>query len=172
MGAVGQGLGSYFAVLAIAVVLTLVVGQILLRTGRGYLADVYDDERTASSASTLVVVLFHLVVLGVLALISTVNVPVTGLVQTVVTKVGIILIVLGIAYALTLLALIRIRNRQREEEVQEEMTAQFEAARAEHTGYPAPAPAPGSAPAPGYPGAAPGYPPAPRPAVEGRGPLR
>lgn len=121
-------MNNYLLVLAIGIILTLVVGQILLRTGRGFLSDVYDDPRTADSANRLVVVMFHLIVLGVLALLSTVHVG-GDAVQSIVIRIGVILLVLGIAHGLTVLALARIRARQREEEVQEEIHQQYEAVR-------------------------------------------
>ncbi|MGH3547068.1 MAG: hypothetical protein ACRDQU_02875, partial [Pseudonocardiaceae bacterium] len=57
--------------------LVLIDGQILYRGGLGYLQKVYPAD-SARSVMQLVTVLFHLVVLGVLALISTLDV-VTGM---------------------------------------------------------------------------------------------
>jgi hypothetical protein len=103
----------------IAIGLTLLVGQILLRSGERFLRDVFENDGTARSVNRLVSVVFHLVTLGLLAIISTVEFPVDGMVQTVVTKTGIILLVLGITYGLTMLALMRIRERRQAAGIQE-----------------------------------------------------
>lgn len=122
----GQQLGSYLLVLVLGLVLTVVVGQILLRTGQDYLEEVFGDVRTARSVNRLLGLLFHLVVLGILAIISTVDMPVDGELQTVVTKLGVILLVLGAAHGGTMLVLARIRARRREQDLADEVTAQIE----------------------------------------------
>jgi len=73
--------------------------------------------------SRLVTVGFLLVALGVLALISTVDVPVDGMVQLMVTKLGVVLLILGAAYGLTLMVLNRIRDAARRAELDEEFHA-------------------------------------------------
>lgn len=106
--------------LLIAVALTFLVGQILLRSGQPFLEDVFRDNGVARSVNRLLSVLFHLVTLGVLALISTVEVPGDGgMLQTVITKTGVILLVLGIAYGISMLVLVRIRERRQAAEIQE-----------------------------------------------------
>ncbi len=122
----GQPIGSYLLVLLLGLGLTLIVGQILLRTGQDYLAEVFDNRRTARSVNRLLGLLFHLIVLGILALISTMDVSVDGELQTVVTKLGVILLVLGVAHGGTMLILARIRSRRREQDLADEMTAQIE----------------------------------------------
>jgi len=125
----GQSLGSYLLVLVLGLGLTLVVGQVLLRTGQDYLAEVFSNTRTARSVNRLLGLLFHLVVLGILAIISTIDVPVDGELQTVVTKLGVILLVLGAAHGATMLVLARIRARRHEQDLADEMTAQIEFSR-------------------------------------------
>lgn len=105
--------------LLIAVGLTFLVGQILLRSGQPFLEDVFRDAKVARSVNRLLSVLFHLVTLGVLALISTVEVPVDGILQTVITKTGVILLILGIAYGISMLVLVRIRERRQATAIQE-----------------------------------------------------
>jgi hypothetical protein len=72
----------------------------------------------------MVTVGFYLVALGLLALISTVTVPVNGLVQMLVTKFGVVLLILGVLYGLTLLVLGRIRD----DHLREELDADYYAA--------------------------------------------
>ena len=105
--------GTYLLVLVLGVGAALVVGQVLLRTGQAILEEAFADHRVASSVNRLLAVLFHLGALGVLALISTVDVPVTGALQIVVTKLGIVLLILGVVHGVLLLLLTRIRARNR-----------------------------------------------------------
>jgi hypothetical protein len=103
---------AYIAFLIIGIGLTLLVGQLLIRSGRPYLEEVFGDRKVAGSVLRLLAVLFHLLVLGVLALISTFDVPVDGAVQAVVTKLGVVLLVLGLAQGGTMLVLSRLRERR------------------------------------------------------------
>lgn len=123
---VNGDLGTYLVVLVAGIAATVVVGQVLLRTGRSILDDAYPDRRTAASVNRLLAVLYHLGALGLIALISTVDVPVGGAVQTVVTKVGIVLLVLGAALGLLLALLNRIRARSREQQALERMGERFD----------------------------------------------
>lgn len=103
---------AYIAFLVIGVGLTLLVGQMLIRSGRPYLEEVFGDRKVATSVTRLLAVLFHLLVLGVIALISVVDVPVNGSVQAMVTKLGIVLLLLGVAQGGTLIVLSRLRERR------------------------------------------------------------
>jgi hypothetical protein len=112
---------SYVAFLIVGVVLVLIDGQIIFRSGRGYLRKVYEPE-AARSMIQLVVGLFYLVVLGLLALISMIDVN-TGLpVRDVVAKLGVLLLVLAAAHGLTIAILMRIRDRRWQEQISEEIT--------------------------------------------------
>ncbi len=121
-------MGTYVVVLVLGVVSALVVGQVLLRTGRAILEEAFGERKVANSVNQLLAVLFHLGALGVLALISSVEVPVTGAVQTVVTKLGIVLLILGVAHGLLILMLTRIRARSREQETLDKMNYWFDTA--------------------------------------------
>lgn len=105
--------GQYIVFLVIAVALTLSVGRLLFTSGEPFLEEVFQKKETARSTNLLLTVLFHLLTLGVLALMSTIDVPVDGVVQTIVTKLGIVLVVVGIAYGVSMLVLLRIRERRR-----------------------------------------------------------
>lgn len=129
---VAGALGSYVLLLVLSIALTVLVGQILMRTGESFLADVFDDRQTAKSVNRLLAVLFHLVVLGVLALITTVNPPPDGELQTLVFKLGVVLLVLGAAHGATMLLLARIRSKRREQELADEMSAQLEQSRQQY----------------------------------------
>ncbi len=130
--AVAEPLGSYVLLLVLGIALTVVVGQILMRTGEAFLEEVFEEQRTARSVNRLLAVLFHLVVLGLLALISTIEVPTEGLLQTLVTKLGVMLLVLGAAHGLTMLLMARIRSKRREQDLADEMSAQLEQSRQQY----------------------------------------
>ncbi|HEU0127553.1 MAG TPA: hypothetical protein VFQ48_02970, partial [Pseudonocardiaceae bacterium] len=141
-------------VLFIGIGLTVVVGQILVRSGRPFLEDVFPHRETASSVTQLLVVLFHLIVLGIIALVASIPVNLEHQpIQTIVVRIGLILLVLGVAYGSTLLLLARLRARRREQLLTDEHNAQVERAQqvqAQQHGQPGGA----------YPPAAQTYPPA------------
>lgn len=113
---------SYATFLILGVLIILVDGQILYRGGLGYLRKVYAND-SGRSVMQLVSVLFHLTVLGALALISMVNVS-TGLpVRDLVVKLGVVLLVLAAAHGITMAIVVNIRDRRREEQLEEEIVA-------------------------------------------------
>lgn len=112
-----ENLAGYVVFVALGIGLTLVVGQLLFHSGRVYLDELFADSRLASSVNGLLAVLFHLVVLGVLGIISTMDVPVDGAVQTVVTKLGVVLLILGMAHGSVMLVLGRLRTRRAEQQL-------------------------------------------------------
>lgn len=106
---------AYLSFLVIGVVLVLVDGQIIYRSGRRYLENSYGDPAAGASMTRLVTVLFHLGTLGVLALMSTIDIG-TGI-TGVVARVGVLLLILAVAHAITIAALSRIRGEQEVEAV-------------------------------------------------------
>lgn len=113
---------SYLAFLLIGTVLVLLDGQVIYRNGRRFLRQ-SGPNAAAESLTRLVSVLFHLVVLGVLALISTVDLPADNATEGIVLRLGVTLIVLGIAHWVAITALTRIRDRQEFDEVRQEREA-------------------------------------------------
>ncbi|MFB9906124.1 hypothetical protein [Allokutzneria oryzae] len=126
-----ENLSAYIAFLVLGAILVAADGQLIMRAGRTYLRSAHSDEGAASSMGRMIGVLFHIVTLGVLMLISTVDIPVDGPVQQVVTKLGIILLLLGAAHAVTLSVLGNIRERQSSQRLTQETSAQFEERRHE-----------------------------------------
>ncbi|HEY3263366.1 MAG TPA: hypothetical protein VGJ95_24355 [Pseudonocardiaceae bacterium] len=114
---------TYLTLVVLGVVLIILVGQLMIRAGQVYLQEVFPDKRVANSVSRLLAVLFYLFALGLLGIISTIDVPVDGDVQEVVTKLGVVMLVLGIVYAVTMVVLARIRGRRREEGEEEAIMA-------------------------------------------------
>jgi hypothetical protein len=107
---------AYLSFLAIGIALVLIDGQIIYRSGRRYLENSYGDPAAGASMTRLVTVLFHLATLGVLALISTIDMGDSDL-PGVVGRLGVLLLILAIAHAITLGVLARIRGEQEVEAV-------------------------------------------------------
>lgn len=105
----------YVTVVVLGAVITVLVGVLLYRNGEPFLVDVFGGDRErATGINRLLVVLFHLIVLGLLALISVLEVPwATSTTQLVLTKLGVVLLVLGAAHGATMTVLTRIRLRRR-----------------------------------------------------------
>lgn len=102
---------SYVMFLILGTALVFADGQIIYRSGLRYLANSYGDQGSSRSMARLVSVLFHLSMLGILALISTIDVPASGPLQEVVVRLGVVLVVLATGHAITLSVLTRIRDR-------------------------------------------------------------
>ncbi|TQM35934.1 hypothetical protein [Pseudonocardia cypriaca] len=110
---------QYVALLAVSVGLTFLVGRLLVRAGQPFLLEVFHDEKVTRSVNLLLSVLFHLVTLGVLAIISVSDVAGDNMLQTFVVKLGVVLLTLGLAYGISMLVLIRVRERRRAAEISE-----------------------------------------------------
>jgi hypothetical protein len=96
--------------LVIGIVVVVVVGRLIINSGRRYVAAAGSGGRGAASAASLVAVLFHLATLGLVALIAVL--PLGGAEsQRVLIRVGILLVVVAAVYGVTLALL----NRRREE---------------------------------------------------------
>ena len=113
-GLVNDSIGLYVTVVLLGTMLTVLVGMLLYRNGEPFLTEVLGDRERATGINRLLLVLFLLVVLGVLALISVVDVPwVDDAPQLVLTKLGVVLLVLGAAHGTTMGGLLRMRIRRR-----------------------------------------------------------
>ena len=109
--------GSYVAFLIIGIVLVAIDGHLIYRSAVRYLANRYTERGSATSLARLVSVLFHLVVLGVLALVSVIDIDAGGQLQTVVLRLGVLLLILAAAHGLTITILNRMRDRLDTEEL-------------------------------------------------------
>lgn len=112
--------GMYVTLLVVAIALTFLVGRLLVTAGEPFLQEVFQDTSVTRSVNLLLSVLFHLVTLGVLAVISVVDIAAgQEPLQTFVVKLGVVLLVLGLAYGISMLVLIRVRERRRVDQVSE-----------------------------------------------------
>jgi hypothetical protein len=114
--------GQYIVLLVVSIVLTFVVGQFLIRAGEPFLQEVFRDEKVTRSLNLLLSVLFHLVTLGVLAIISVIDISTPNPLQTFVVKLGVVLLVLGVAYGISMLVLLRVRASRKEAQITEHVT--------------------------------------------------
>ena len=112
---------EYITLLVISVAITLLVGRLLVMSGQPFLQEVFQDEKVTTSVNRLLSVLFHLITIGVLTMISVWTLDIGTQLQNMVVKIGIVLIVLGIAYGISMLVLIRVRERRRASQIAEEV---------------------------------------------------
>jgi hypothetical protein len=140
---------QYVLLLVVSVGLTFLVGQLLVRAGEPFLLEVFHDRKVTRSVNLLLSVLFHLITLGVLAIISVADVNGDNALQTFIVKLGVVLLTLGVAYGISMLVLIRVRERRRAAEISEHVQERL-ADRGISTG-PAQSTPPAVAPPPGQP---------------------
>jgi hypothetical protein len=103
---------AYLAFLLIGVALVLVDGQFIYRSGRRYLEHSYGDPVAGASMVRLITVMFHFAVLGLLALLSTIDLGGSSSMAAVVGRLGVVLLLLAVAHGVTLAILGRIRGDQ------------------------------------------------------------
>jgi len=112
---------EYVTLLVISIAVTIAVGRVLMMSGQPFLQEVFQDEKVTTSVNRLLSVLFHLITIGVLTIISVWSFDVGTQLQNMVVKIGIVLIVLGIAYGISMLVLIRVRQQRRADQISEEV---------------------------------------------------
>ncbi|MDT7560884.1 MAG: hypothetical protein QOF38_1741 [Pseudonocardiales bacterium] len=103
--------GPYLVVLFIGAVVVIVDGQLILRNSPTYLAEVY-RAGSARRISMLVGVFFHLVMLGVVAIVASIGLGPNPGVQSVMARVGVILLLTALGHAATMTILSRMRQEQ------------------------------------------------------------
>lgn len=133
-----NGTVEYLSLLAIAVALTFTVGRILVVAGEPFLQEVFHDRTVTRSVNHLLSVLFHLLTLGVLAIVSVIDPGIADGVQRMVVRLGVVLLVLGIAYGVCMLVLIRVRERRRAAGISEEVAHRLDDQRRRSPGAVAP----------------------------------
>jgi hypothetical protein len=120
-------MAEYLSLLAIAIALTFTVGRILVVAGEPFLLEVFHDRSVTRSVNLLLSVLFHLLTLGALAIVSVLDPGVVDPAQRMVVRLGVVLLVLGVAYGVCMLVLIKVRERRRASELSEEVTQRLTA---------------------------------------------
>jgi hypothetical protein len=104
---------DYVVYLAASVLLTIWVGNTLFKNGRPFLVSVFQEAGLADSVNRLLVVGFYLVNFGAAALlINAGGTPATigDMVQETVTRIGVVLLVLGVMHFFNMLIFKLIRR--------------------------------------------------------------
>ncbi|GAA1208783.1 hypothetical protein [Prauserella alba] len=95
---------AFLAFLVLGALMIVADGQILYRSGKRYLSDV--DDTSAGSQARMVSVLFHLLMLGVLALVAVLDFGFGGgVLRATVGNLGVLLLLLAAAHAVTMTVL-------------------------------------------------------------------
>jgi hypothetical protein len=105
----------YIAYLLISVGLTAWVARVLFRNGQVFLDDALGDERLARSVNNLLVVGFYLISLGYAAVATRESgdvITASDAVDTLSSKVGLVLLILGVMHFGNLYVLSRFRRRR------------------------------------------------------------
>jgi hypothetical protein len=118
------GDGAYLLILIVGVVIVLVDGQLILRGAPGYLAEVYHSPKEARQVSGMVAVLFHLIMLGVVALVTSIWIAPDAGIRSVLARVGIILVLTAIGHGITMAVLSRLRQQQLDTQIMESQVAE------------------------------------------------
>lgn len=108
---------TYLAYVLIAVPITIWVASTLSRNGRVFLADVFHGEAgLADAVNRLLVVGFYLINLGFVMLYVRAGgevVDLTGLLETLSVKIGVVMLVLGVIHFANVLVFSSMRRRGR-----------------------------------------------------------
>lgn len=97
-----------FAFIGTGIVIVAVVGRLLAYSGRRYVGGAGGAGRNVGSIASLVSVVFHLVTLGLVALLAAI--PVSTWPRGYLVKVGILCLILGLVYAVAVGVLARRRE--------------------------------------------------------------
>jgi hypothetical protein len=86
-------------------------GHLVFRGSVGYLGEVYRPGR-ARQVATLATVLFHLVMLGAVALVASVGLDPNAGIQPLLARIGVLLLLTALAHGVTMAVLSRLREQQ------------------------------------------------------------
>jgi protein-S-isoprenylcysteine O-methyltransferase Ste14 len=112
-----SGFGSAM-VLIVGAAIVVVDGQVLMRHGPAYLAEAYHEPRRARQVAGLVALFFHLVMLGVVALVASGTDDDAGA-PGLLRRVGTLLILTALGHAVAVVVLSRLRRQQEWSELAE-----------------------------------------------------
>lgn len=132
--------GADLVFLVLGLVIVFVDGHLIRRSGTTYLNSVYPSPKVADSVNQLITVLFHLSALGIFALIAAVDINLGGSFESLVARLGVLLLVLAVAHGVVVGILTRLQSRQRERLLQEELADRTEQRLAARDESPDPAP--------------------------------
>lgn len=111
---------AYLAFLVLGLIMILVDGQILYRSGQRYLAEVDIDNEGMGSMARLITVLFHIVMFGFLALLSVLDFDFgfggSDTMRALVGNLGVLLLLLALVHAVTIAVISQIHDSRAADE--------------------------------------------------------
>ncbi len=117
--------GTYLMILVIGVLIVVTMGQLLRRKAPAYLDEVYEDLAQARKVAALVIGFFHLVMLGLVFLTSSLGLSADAGVQSVIGRIGVIFLMTAVGYGVTLLLLSRLREQEQGTQFEAQVEAQI-----------------------------------------------
>ena len=121
----------YLLVLLIGAVIVLLDGQLILRKSPAYLDEVYQNPARSRQLSALVTLLFHLVMLGFVALVASVGLGADPGPRAIIARTGVMLLLTAVGHAATMAILSRLRDQQLSTQIAETQLAESQAAQHE-----------------------------------------
>jgi hypothetical protein len=121
----------YLLVLFIGAVIVLLDGQLILRKSPAYLDEVYQNPARSRQLSALVTLLFHLVMLGFVALVASVGLGADPGPRAIIARTGVMLLLTAVGHAATIAILSRLRDQQLSTQIAETQLAESQAAQHE-----------------------------------------
>jgi uncharacterized BrkB/YihY/UPF0761 family membrane protein len=103
---------AYAVILLVGALVVVVDGRLIARTSPAYLAAAYRDRNRARQVSTLVGLIFHLVMLGVVALTASVGLSPDAGPSAILTRIGVLFILTALGHGGTIAVLSRLRDQQ------------------------------------------------------------
>jgi hypothetical protein len=103
--------GTYLVVLLLGAAIVIADGQLIMRHSPSYLVEAYRDPRQARQVAGMVALFFHLVMLGVVLLVTSGMDP-NPTVPAVLRRLGVLLILTALGHAATMVVLSRLREQQ------------------------------------------------------------
>ena len=109
-----SAIGFYLVYAVIATGVVIWLARTLLRSGQVFLADVFEDDGMAEATNHLLIVGFYLLNLGYALTLYKVqaNLTLTGAFNGLVSRIGVLLLSLGIIHLFNMLIFWRIRNHR------------------------------------------------------------
>lgn len=104
--------GAYLLILGIGAVIVAIDGQLIIRKAPSYLDEVYENPQRSRQVTGMVAGLFHLIMLGVVALVSSVSLAPDAGIQSVLARLGVMLLLTAIGHGVTMLVLSRLREQE------------------------------------------------------------
>jgi uncharacterized membrane protein len=107
-----MGSGAYLAILAIGIIIVLIDGQMIMRKAPEYLDEVYENKSRSKKVTQMVAGLFHLIMLGVVFLVSSIGLDIDAGLPQVLSRVGVMFLLTAVGHGITMLVLSRLREQE------------------------------------------------------------